>query len=447
MQFAALLIETPGAGGPPSLGSADDGGTHNARPRRSAVGTPRCRLRAAIVAPPSTSVPPRGGIEAVVDQLAVGLQQAGHEVVLFTVGESTFLVPRQSVLPRAEGDRIGDVVPELCHVVHAYDAVKGFDLVHDHTILGPVYAERFPELAVVSTIHGPIDAQLADLYRRVSHRVDLIAISNAQAASAPELGVSGVIPNGIDLARFPEGRNAGGYCAFLGRMCADKGAHPALQVARRAGVNLVLAGKMRTQAERDYFEAEVKPQLGERTWYVGEVSQARKLQIVANAWCLLFSIRWPGSFGLVMIESLACGTPVRAFPEGPAPEVIEHGRTGYLCQDEAEVAEAVVQVDNIERRACRRAVEARFSTERMVGEHVELFHEVAARRGAHRPRASAVLVRGGGPGVDLGVVEGQASAEGGREGTPQEHPVPPRSADCDHTMVTDHRAAETAQLR
>lgn len=207
------------------------------------------RLRVAIVAPPWAPVPPPfyGGIEAVVDQLAVGLHGAGHEVLLFTTGDSTCPVPRASVLSRAEGGRIGQVVPEVHHVTHAYDAVQGFDVVHDHTMVGPIYAERFPELAVVSTIHCPLDPQLAALYQRVAHRVDLVAISEAQASHAPDLAISRVIHHGVDVGRFPEGDGGGGYCVFLGRMCADKGAHRALEVARRAGVNLVLAGKMRTR--------------------------------------------------------------------------------------------------------------------------------------------------------------------------------------------------------
>lgn len=362
------------------------------------MATPGHRLRVAIIAPPWTPVPPAsyGGIEVVVDELAVGLHRAGHEVLLYTTGDSTCPVPRQSVLAQAKGDRIGDVVPELRHVSHAYDAVQGFDIVHDHTILGPSYAERFPELNVVSTIHGPLDAELTDLYQRVAHRVDLIAISQAQIESTPQVDISRVIRHGIDAARFPEGDGTGGYCVFLGRMCANKGAHRALDIARRAGVKLVLAGKMRTRAERDYFDTEVKPRLGHDAWYVGEVPHERKLEILRKAWCLLFPIRWPEPFGLVMIESLACGTPVLAFPEGAAPEVIEHGRTGFLCRDEEDMAEAVAQVGRIDRQACRRTVETTFSSQRMVDEHIELFEAVVARRPTHlRTRIGEAVGSGG----------------------------------------------------
>ena len=356
---------------------------------RPAGAAGRRALRIALIAPPWTPVPPAlyGGIELVVDQLARGLQEVGHEVLLFTTGDSTCPVPRQWVLPTAEGSRIGHVVPELRHVTAAYDAVQDFDIVHDHTTFGPFYADRFDGLKVVTTIHGPLRADLAEVYGRMAGRVELVAISHAQAAAAPRLPIAQVIHHGIDVARFPAGRG-GDHCVFLGRMCADKGAHRALDIARRAGVDLVLAGKMRTRAERDYFDAEIKPRLGKRARYEGEVPWERKVELLAGARCLLFPIQWPEPFGLVMIESLACGTPVLAFPQGAAPEVVDHGRTGYLCADDAAMVEAIGHVGAIDRRACRRAVETRFSSRRMVNDHVELFRRLldveAGARLAHR---------------------------------------------------------------
>ena len=377
-----------------------------------------------------------------VNELGVGLQRAGHEVLLYTTGDSTCPVARQWVLPQAQGNQIGQVVPELLHVAHAYEAVQDFDIVHDHTILGPEYAERLSGLPVVSTIHGPLDAELADLYGRVSHRVDLIAISKAQAAAAPDLAVSRIIPHGVDVAGFPDGRGNGGYCVFLGRMCADKGAHRAVEAAQRAGAPLVLAGKMRTQTERDYFDAEIKPHLDEETtWYVGEVSHQRKLDILAKAWCLLFPIRWREPFGLVMIESLACGTPVLAFPEGAAAEVVDHARTGFLCADESEMAVAIGQVAKIDRQACRRAVETGFSAKRMVDQHIELFHEVVERpRAQQGPRRMAET--DGRPDVDLRTIE---EVGAGGEGPTGDTAAPLVVVPSKGATGADHREPETAQ--
>jgi glycosyltransferase involved in cell wall biosynthesis len=331
-------------------------------------------MRIAVIAPPWAPVPPAlyGGTEQVVHSQVVGFERAGHEVMLFTTGDSTCPVPRRHLLPTSEGQRIGQVVPELRHVLSAYEAVEGYDVVHDHTMAGPVYGECRPDLRVVTTSHGPLDGELADLYRRVAPRVPLIAISHAQRRPAPDIPVAAVIHHGVDQADFPLGQG-GDYCLFLGRMAPDKGAHRAIAAARQAGVPLVLAGKMREPPEQLFFERRVAPLLGDDTPYLGEVSHEEKLRLLAGARATLFPIRWNEPFGLVMLESLACGTPVIAFAEGAAPEVIADGETGLLCGDESEMAEAILKADAIERRACRAAVEGYFSVDRMVAQHLELF--------------------------------------------------------------------------
>ena len=339
-------------------------------------------MRIAVIAPPWAPVPPAlyGGIELIVDRLAQGYQAAGHEVLLYTTGDSTCPVPRDWVLDQAEGARIGMAVPELRHLLAAYDAVEGFDIVHDHTVMGPAYASaRYPRLPVVTTIHGEFNAELTDIYGRIADRVPVIAVSHAQRRPAPQVPVARVIHHGIDAADFPVGAGDGGYLLFLGRMSETKGAHRAVAVARKAGMPLKIAAKMREPAEIEYFERLVEPRLGDGIEYLGEVPHAEKLTLLAGARALLFPIRWNEPFGLVMVEALACGTPVLAFPEGAAPEVIEDGRTGFLCHDEAEMAEAVGRLDAIDRRQCRAAVEGYFSTDRMVREHLELFTDVLGR--------------------------------------------------------------------
>ena len=344
-------------------------------------------MRIAVIAPPWTPIPPDGygGIEVVIDRLATGFQDQGHEVLLFTTGDSTCPVPRQSTLPEAEGDRIGAVVPELRHVMAAYDAVQGFDVVHDHTVAGPAYAARFPDLKVVTTLHGPLDGELGEPYLRMSRRVPLIAISEAQCRPLPELRVARVIHHGVSADDFPVGGGDGGYLLFLGRMTPEKGAHRAIEAANRAGAPLLLAAKMREPAEVEYFERHVEPSLGDDVRYVGEVGVERKLELLAGARALLFPIRWNEPFGMVMIEAFACGTPVLAFPEGSVPEVVDHGRTGYLCDDTESMAEAIGEIDRLDRGECRAEVDGgRFSTQRMVTEHLELFATLVAD-GCHRP--------------------------------------------------------------
>lgn len=339
-------------------------------------------MRIALVAPPWTPVPPAlyGGIELVVDRLARGFAAAGHDVVLFTTGDATCPVPRRWVLERAEGERIGMSVPEIRHVMAAYETVIGADIVHDHTVLGPIYAERFPDLRVVTTVHGPLNEELADIYGRLAPRVPIVAVSHAQCRPVPHIPIARVIHHGIDAAEFPFGSGDGGYALFLGRLSPDKGAHRAIEVARKAEVPLLIAGKMREVWEREYFTTMVEPHLGAGVEYLGEVPHAEKLRLLAGARALLFPIRWNEPFGLVMLEAMACGTPVLAFPEGAAPEVIDDGRTGFLCDDEAAMVEALARVGEIDRRACRSAVEGYFSTERMVREHLELYEQILADR-------------------------------------------------------------------
>ena len=340
-------------------------------------------MRIALIAPPWTPIPPPlyGGIELVVDQMARGLLAAGHDVTLFTTGDSTCPVPKMWALEHAEGMRIGMAVPELRHVIHAYGAVADHDVVHDHTVMGPFYSERFPGLPVVTTIHGPFNDELTDLYSALGTRVPIIAISHAQQEAAPDVPIRRVIHHGLDASAFPIGDGSGDadgeYLVFLGRMAADKGAHRAIAIARAAGYRLLMAAKMREPWERAYFERQVEPLLGPDAVYLGEVPHERKVELLAGARAMLFPIRWNEPFGMVMLEAMACGTPVLAFREGAAPEVIDDGTTGYLCDDDEAMVEALGHLDGLRRQDCRAAVEGYFSTERMVAEHLELYEELA----------------------------------------------------------------------
>ncbi len=334
-----------------------------------------------IIAPPWAPVPPDlyGGIEQAVDCLCRGLVAAGHEVLLYATGDSTCPVPTKWLLEKSEGNRIGFTVPELRHVLAAYEAVGHCDIIHDHTMVGPVYASALSSVPVVTTIHGPLNVELIDLYRRIADRVPLIAISHVQLHADPGLPVAGVIHHGVDVADFPAGDGKGGYCMYLGRMVAEKGAHRAIMAAREAGVTILLAGKMREPWETAYFESQIAPLLGDGVEYLGEVPYAEKLRLLGSAMATLFPIRWAEPFGLVMLESLACGTPVLAFPEGAAPEVVADGRTGWLCSDESDMAARLLQIDKIDRAECRADVGVRFSTERMAGEHAELYTRVLSQ--------------------------------------------------------------------
>ena len=340
-------------------------------------------MRIAVIAPPWVPVPPPayGGTEIVLDGLCQGLTDAGHEVLLYATGDSTCPVRRGFTFEIAPGVNSISPAAELRHVIRAYDAVRDFgaDVVHDHTLVGPVYAAQFPDLRVVTTNHGPFNGDLDVVYRDLAHRVPVVAISHHQASTARDIPIAAVIHHGVDLARFPVGSGAGGYALFLGRMTPEKGVHTAVRTARVTGVPLLIAAKMREQPEHQYFSERVKPLLGGNVEYVGEVGGDHKLQLLRDAACLLNPIAWPEPFGMVMVEALACGTPVVATPCGAAPEIVEEGVTGFLRSDEDALATAIEKVADLDRAACRAAVEERFSHRRMADDHVALYQHVIMR--------------------------------------------------------------------
>ena len=339
-------------------------------------------MRVAIIAPPWVPVPPPayGGTEAVLDNLARGLADAGHDVLLYATGDSTCDVPTRYVLERAAGTIDTGSATELRHVINAYDTVLdwGADVVHDHTLVGPVYAARFG-VPVVTTNHGPFDGELGDLYRAIGASLAVIAISRHHAATATGVPIAAVIHHGLDVDAFPQGSGDGGYALFLGRMSPDKGVHTAARVAKAAGVPLRIAAKMREPAEHAYFDERVAPLLDDGVEYVGEVGGADKLDLLAGASCLLNPIAWPEPFGMVMIEALACGTPVLATPHGAVPELVTDGVTGFVRADQAGLVDALHRVASLDRGRCRKEAADRFSSERMALDHLELYQRVLDR--------------------------------------------------------------------
>ena len=343
-------------------------------------------MRIGIISPPWVPVPPRGygGTEAVIDSLARGLDRAGHDVVLYATGDSTCPVDVRSYWPEGVAP-MGAILPETAHVLAAYETLAACDVIHDHTLIGPLLSQRH-RTPVVTTNHAPFTPEIRALYNAVTPRVSLVAISHAQRAAAPEIPVARVIHHGVDVASIPVGDGRGGYLVFLGRMNADKGVHRAIEIARRAGVPLKIAAKMREEAEIAYFDGVVRPLLGGSVEYLGEVAPDEREQLLGSALALVNPIAWPEPFGMVMVESLATGTPVLTAPLGAAPEIVDDGVTGILANDVAALADAVALVGALDRGACRAAVEARFSADRMVAEHLDLYTSLVhtAPRGAHR---------------------------------------------------------------
>lgn len=340
-------------------------------------------MRIGIIAPPWIPVPPPayGGTESVLDTLARGLQDAGHDVLLFATGDSTCAVPTGSIFPEGLGLGLSGSASELRHVIAAYEAMAAFgaDVVHDHTLVGPFYAQTLPGVAVVTTSHGPFTSDLGDLYRALGNRVPVIAISNDHAHTPGDVPIAAMIHHGVCVDDYPVGAGGGGYAVFLGRMHPDKGVDTACRVARAAGMPLRIAAKMREPAEKAWFAGTVEPLLGGEIEYIGELGPGDKLALLADAVCLLNPICWSEPFGMVMIEALACGTPVVVTPRGAASEIIDDGVTGFVRETVAGLAVGVQNAASLDRRACRAAAVERFSAERFVADHVACYEQTVAR--------------------------------------------------------------------
>jgi glycosyltransferase involved in cell wall biosynthesis len=349
---------------------------------------PRRRLRIALLAPPWIPVPPPGygGIELVIALLAGGLVRQGHDVSLLAPPGSESCADVVPVLEQTHDDEIGDALIDVHHVSRALSFIdasarKGrpYDIVHDHSGFTLVAVADRVDVPVLHTLHGPFDDTTRAFYGEHAGKVWVSALSQAQLdAGPPGLRCVGVIPNPIDLRAWPLERRKEPYLLWMGRMTEGKGAHRAIAVARTAGLPLVVAGPVQPGQEA-YFDEHVAPHIdGDRVVYVEEVGGRRKRELFAHAAALLMPIRWPEPFGMVMIEAMACGTPVVAFREGSAPEVVAEGESGFVVDDEDAMADAVARARELDPARCRAAVAARFDVDIVTRAYEAAYHQVIA---------------------------------------------------------------------
>lgn len=335
-------------------------------------------MRVGLLSPVWFPVPPTGygGIEWVVALLADGLVDAGHDVTLFASGDSRTKARLVSVFDEAPSEKIGLTLPELHHALACYERAGEFDVLNDHSGLPAAALGGAVATPVVHTVHGPLDGDAGPIYEqiaRVAPNVGLISLSLNQRRPKPDLPWVANCPNALDLGAYPVDPHRGDYLLFLGRLSEDKGAHRAIEVAKQAELPLKIAGKMREPLEKEYFETHVRPNLGWGIEYLGEVSHEEKIDLLQHARVTLFPIAWEEPFGLVMIESMACGTPVVATRRGAVPEVIDHGRSGLIVSGPDEMVAAIGDADELDPLECRRYVEERFSAERMVADYVAAY--------------------------------------------------------------------------
>lgn len=337
-------------------------------------------MRIAQVAPLHESVPPKhyGGTERIVSYLTEELVRAGHEVTLFGSGDSVtgarLIAPSRQSLRKNE--RCKD--PVACEVVlidHVVEHAREFDLIHFHGSYLHFAVSRHLPVPHVTTLHGRLDIpDLVPLYQRFRD-VPVISISNAQREPLPWANWQATIYHGLPKlqSRFCAG---GDYLAFLGRISPEKRADRAIEMAKRTGMPLKIAAKV-DRADRRYFKRVIEPLLNNPlVEWVGEITDQQKNEFLGNAFALLFPIDWPEPFGLVMIEAMACGTPVIAYDRGSVPEVMEDGVTGFIVRDEDEATEAVGRVRHLSRARCREVFEKRFTDERMANDYINVYERM-----------------------------------------------------------------------
>jgi glycosyltransferase involved in cell wall biosynthesis len=338
-------------------------------------------MRIAQLAPPWFSVPPAqyGGIELVVSLLTDGLVERGHDVTLFATGDSKTKAKLEVVFEEALGlDYMFSIQHELLHAEPLVRRSREFDLIHAHSSIA-LFLTALTERPLVTTLHG--GKKLRPVFSLLGTRAWFVAPSTSFHSALPGLHYAGVIPYGIDVRSYDFRVEKGDFVLFMGRAVPQKGLHLAIGAARAAGLPLIAVAVRRgLESERSYWEQKVKPLLGADVTIIDEVGFDDKVDLMSRARALLFPIDWDEPFGLVVVESMACGTPVVATRRASTPELIQPGKTGFLFPIEGYVAGAgeVLSgaLDSIEAQDCRSWVEERFSKERMVLDYEKAYERI-----------------------------------------------------------------------
>ncbi|MDI6689844.1 MAG: glycosyltransferase family 4 protein [Actinomycetota bacterium] len=341
-------------------------------------------MKIAQIAPVWERVPPikYGGTELIVYLLTEELVRRGYDVTLFATGDSITSARLESVYPKAPSrELLGHPVPDLLHVTVAYKRASEFDIIHNHAGYSGVALANFVSPPVLTTLHGIFTEINIPFYRTFKDAVYYNSISEAQRKVLPELNYIGTVYNAIDVPSFPFSERKKDYYIYISRMSPLKAPHLAVEVARKAGIKLIMAGKIDPGKDMVYFEEKVKPYIdGDQIKFLGEITEDEKKELLKYAKGFVFSLQWPEPFGLVMAEAMACGTPVIAFPFGSVPEVVMDKETGFIVNTLDEMGEAVAKVDQIDPLKCRRYVEERFSVSRMVDDYESIYRKMLSKK-------------------------------------------------------------------
>lgn len=335
-------------------------------------------MKIAQVAPLYESVPPKyyGGTERVVSYLTEALVALGHEVTLYASGDSETAARLRPLCHRALRLDKHSMDPVADHVLlteRVYQEADQFDIIHSHIDYLPFPIFRRMRTPHVTTLHGRLDIpNLYNLYREF-HDMPLVSISHYQRLPLNWARWAGTVHHGLPVGLYTFREKPGEYLAFIGRISPEKRVDSAIEISKRVGIPLKIAAKV-DKVDQDYFDATIRPLLHQRDIeYIGEIGESEKNDFLGGAYALLFPIDWPEPFGLVMIEALACGTPVIAKLQGSVPEVLEHGVTGFIVRDIETAVQAVRKVPSLARRRCRDAFEQKFTSERMAKDYLKIY--------------------------------------------------------------------------
>ena len=338
-------------------------------------------MRIAMLSPIAWRTPPQhyGPWESVVSILTEGLVRRGVGVTLFATKNSLTRAELRSVCQSGyeEDKSIDPKVWECLHIAEVFEHAREFDLIHNHFDFLPLTYTALVRTPVLTTIHGFSSPKILPVYEKYNDRAYYVSISDADRNE--RLSYVRTIHHGIELEQFDFNASPNDNLLFFGRIHPDKGTREAIEVARRSGRRLIIAGIIQDQ---DYFEAQVRPHIDDnQVQYIGSVGPAERNRVLRQAYALLHPIHFEEPFGLSVVESMACGTPVIAFDRGSMPELISSGINGFLVHDVEGAVEALAQVGRLERAACRRTVEERFSAERMVDEYLSVYREILSAAG------------------------------------------------------------------
>lgn len=333
-----------------------------------------------MLSPIAWSTPPKkyGPWEAMVSLLTEGLVKRGIDVTLFATADSHTAGKLHSVCPRPyeeDKDMIIKVYEGL-HISEVFERANEFDIIHNHFDYLPLTYSGLVDTPVLTTIHGFSSRKILPVYKKYNNSTYYVSISDAYRCN--ELDYIATVRHGIDIESFPFNDSPRDYLLFISRIHRDKGTKEAIQVAKKAGMKLRMAGFI---ADSEYFKNEVEPYIdNEQIIYEGHVTHERKKELLSNARALLHMINYEEAFGLGVVEALTCGTPVIAINRGAMPELIIHGETGFLVNNIDEAVEAVQKVSSISRKRCRESVEKRFSVDRMVDDYIRVYETILEKR-------------------------------------------------------------------